>query len=188
MPSAVDSRATGSLQSKAFFQVASHATDIQSQCTQAEAHPRFSRPDEDSRRASGAEAPSFEGTRTTHRLRQAPPGLQGHPWEARLRGPASFKAVFGGRRLHSGSFTLTWIPSQNPTARLGLVVSRRTSKRSVDRNRLKRLVRESFRKVRLTLGGLDIVITAKREAVNVRGADLLDELAALWARLPACSP
>ena len=47
-------------------------------------------------------------------------------------------------------------------ARLGLVVAKKNLKRAVDRNRFKRLVREQFRQMQHQLGGLDIVILARR--------------------------
>jgi len=64
-------------------------------------------------------------------------------------------------------------------------VSKRTARRAVQRNRLKRLIRESFRRNRPRLGGLDVVVTARREAVDCDGSTLLDELETLWRRLPS---
>lgn len=47
-------------------------------------------------------------------------------------------------------------------ARLGLAISRKAAARAVDRNRLRRLARESFR--RLELAPLDFVVMARKEA------------------------
>jgi len=43
-------------------------------------------------------------------------------------------------------------------ARLGLAVAKKCAKRAVDRNRLKRLARESFRQHKQSLAGFDIVL------------------------------
>ena len=47
------------------------------------------------------------------------------------------------------------------SARLGLAISKKNAKRAVDRNRIKRLIRESFRQNREKLPGIDLVVMAK---------------------------
>jgi ribonuclease P protein component len=102
-----------------------------------------------------------------------------------MRGAATFRKVFAGHRLHGQSFSLTWNHNDTGYARLGLVVSKRTARHAVDRNRLKRLVRESFRRHRLLLGARDIVVTARHSSVERAGPALLAELENLWRRLPS---
>lgn len=50
-------------------------------------------------------------------------------------------------------------------ARLGLTISRRSAKRAVDRNRLKRLARESFRS-QCGLPAWDFVVLARPDAAR----------------------
>jgi ribonuclease P protein component len=69
-------------------------------------------------------------------------------------------------------------------ARLGLAISKRVSKRAVERNRIKRLLRESFRRIRSQLPPVDMVIMAREQAAGVSGPELLAELEVLWRRIP----
>ena len=47
-------------------------------------------------------------------------------------------------------------------SRLGIVVSKRVARRAVDRNRLKRLVRETFRRRQQELAGFDLLVRPRR--------------------------
>jgi len=71
-------------------------------------------------------------------------------------------------------------PSQGGYARLGIAVSRRTAPRSVDRNRIKRLVRESFRTQQTNIEANDVVVTAKRAAGAGSRETLLRSLEGHW--------
>lgn len=58
------------------------------------------------------------------------------------------------------------MPRGHGGARLGLAISKKQARRAVDRNRLKRLVREAFRLNRAQLNGLDLVVMARQAAVE----------------------
>ena len=66
------------------------------------------------------------------------------------------------------------------TARLGLVIGKRAVRRAVDRNRAKRVLRETFRTRRLELPWVDIVVqlTGPVGGCDLRGVfgGLLEEL------------
>jgi ribonuclease P protein component len=66
---------------------------------------------------------------------------------------------------------------------MGQAVSRRVSRRAVDRNRIKRIVRESYRHVRAELPSLDILLIARTSAVQAPNAELRDDLSRLWKKL-----
>lgn len=120
--------------------------------------------------------------------RQADPaqvaGVQGLPSSARLLKPAEFRRVFEqGQVRHSRCFSLRFAPAAHgmSTARLGLAVSRKACPLAVQRNRVKRAVRESFRQHRAELPAMDIVVMAKpsaRDALNLK--QLADQL---WSSL-----
>lgn len=60
----------------------------------------------------------------------------------------------------------TVLARSNPIGpRLGLAVSRKVSKRAVDRNLIKRIARECFRRRRAGLSAADYVVIARSRAV-----------------------
>jgi len=79
----------------------------------------------------------------------------------RLHTPKEFGRVFADPvRSTDKFFTVLARLSTRDVARLGLTISRRVAKRAVDRNRLKRLARESFR-TQPSLPPWDFVVLAK---------------------------
>jgi ribonuclease P protein component len=107
------------------------------------------------------------------------------PRAARLLKPGDFARLRqASRRVGSRYFSAEYRITEDTAARLGLAVSRRVSKLAVQRNRLKRLARESFRRNRANLAAVDVLLIARSAAVTVPGSDLLADLELLWSRLP----
>lgn len=108
----------------------------------------------------------------------------GLPREARLCRAGDFAALrqasgrFGGR-----CFSVRYRQNELGHARMGLAISKRVSKRAVERNRIKRLARESFRRIRHDLPAVDLVLMAREQAAGLPGTELLAELDALWRKL-----
>jgi ribonuclease P protein component len=88
----------------------------------------------------------------------------------RLSRSAEFERVYRQGRSHgSRHFVLHAFPREAPAeeARLGLSVSRKVGG-AVDRNRVKRLLREAFRAEAARLpAGLDVVIVARPDALEL---------------------
>ncbi len=94
---------------------------------------------------------------------------------------AQFKAVFTARRSCGNEyFRVHYAPSDQ--ARLGMAVSRRVSRRAVDRNRIRRQIRETFRLRRERLEAMDYVVVARSAARQADRRVLKDKLEQLWQR------
>ena len=85
-----------------------------------------------------------------------------------------------GRRHSSGAFVLLVRPtSGSGRARLGITASRKVGN-AVVRNRVKRRIREWFRRGgQAQLWGLDVVVIARTSAARLAGAATFDELSRL---------
>jgi ribonuclease P protein component len=104
----------------------------------------------------------------------------------RLRRHGDFQAAIGGRRLFSGRAVIAFAipsPSRGEESRIGVTVSR-TLKRSVDRNRARRRLRELARIHLLAADSplrqvgirYDVVLIARPAALEVSSADLRAEV------------
>jgi ribonuclease P protein component len=113
-------------------------------------------------------------------------GLFSLPRTARLLKPGDFAALKGrSKRIGVRHFLAEFCPNDKLSCRLGQAVSRRVSKRAVDRNRIKRLVRESYRHARTELPCVDILLIARSSAVQTPATELREDLSALWKKLAA---
>jgi ribonuclease P protein component len=106
------------------------------------------------------------------------------PHAARIVKPSDFQRLRQtGQRIGVRHFNAQATDGAAPTARLGLAVSRRVSTDAVRRNRIKRIARESFRKVRADLPVVDILLIARESADAEDNAALRADLDSLWRRL-----
>jgi len=104
--------------------------------------------------------------------------------DQRLRRPAEFQRVYsGGRRFGNALLTAAVHTSQLSHARLGLSIAARTIGNAVQRNRLRRQIRDSFRLQQQALPPVDIVIGARVAARNASGAELRASLLQLWEQI-----
>ncbi|MGD8498258.1 MAG: ribonuclease P protein component [Chromatiales bacterium] len=114
------------------------------------------------------------------------PRASGFPRTARLLASEAFRHVFR-RPFRSNDPLFTVLArsaaQEHPHARLGLAISRKCAKRAVDRNRLKRLIRESFRRWHPQLPAVDIVVTCRPAATQASNAEVFSSLERHWARL-----
>ncbi len=73
-------------------------------------------------------------------------------------------------------------------ARLGLAIAKKHVRRAVDRNRIKRLLRESFRRHQQQLRGLDLVVLVKPGIHKVDNPTLYSSIEKHWRHLSKAIP
>jgi len=106
------------------------------------------------------------------------------PPQSRLKTPAAYKNVFAHPVKASDKyFTLLAIRNPLDKPRLGLAIAKKNIKRAVDRNKIKRIARESFRLQQQTLIALDIVVLARKEAATAGSKLLRNSLEKLFLQL-----
>ena len=172
-----------------------HETHIPAQQDKARTHARLPCPHGDQGRASCSEAPPCKGPRSPDALSHAAvettsynPGLtstSGNRFtkENRLLDAADFGRVFdGATRSRDKLFTVLCRHNATDNARLGLAIAKKRCRRATARNRIKRVVRESFRRQQDLLSGLDVVVMNQPAAATADNAELFASLDRHWQR------
>ena len=80
-------------------------------------------------------------------------------------------------------FTILYISNGRDVGRLGLAIAKKRAKRAVDRNRIKRIVRESFRQHQAILAGKDIIVLARDHTSRADNPSLFKSLHHHWQQL-----
>lgn len=112
------------------------------------------------------------------------------PARLRLRRKSDFDATYArGRRLGDEYFGVTASRNEAGAPRLGMAVAVRVAGNAVGRNRIRRLVRESFRLHQRELPPVDLVVSARAAARAAPRAALNRSLEVLWRRVgEQCAP
>ena len=110
--------------------------------------------------------------------------------EKRLLTPRHFKAVFDSPSGKVPGKNVLLLARNNDLdhPRLGLVIGKKSVKLSVERNRLKRQIRESFRLNQDSLVGWDIVVVARKGLGDLDNSELAQQFGKLWRRLARNKP
>ncbi|HEY1898251.1 MAG TPA: ribonuclease P protein component [Steroidobacteraceae bacterium] len=112
------------------------------------------------------------------------------PAARRLRRKWEFDQLYArGKRLGNNHFGITVYPNELAMARLGLAVASKPFGGSVPRNRIRRLIRESFRLRQHDLPNVDLVVSARPRAKDASAAELRASLDGLWDKVKVqCAP
>lgn len=91
------------------------------------------------------------------------------PKELKIRKKSEYEEIFGkSMRLSTEHVDILCAPNSLGYARIGLVVGKKMVPGAVDRNRVKRVLREFFRLNKSLFGSMDVVFVAKK------GSETLD--------------
>jgi len=101
----------------------------------------------------------------------------------RLLDAAAFGRVFKkATRSRDKLFTVLCRRNDNDAARLGLAISKKHCRLATGRNRIKRIIRESFRQQQAILAGLDVVVINQPEAAKANNRQVFESLDKHWRR------
>ena len=107
------------------------------------------------------------------------------PKRVRLTAADDYRRVFKHcrHRLNNRWLTVLASPNQLPHPRLGMAISRKVARTAVARNRIKRVIRESYRHWQARLGSVDIVILGCNGVDGQTNRELTTALEKLWMEL-----
>lgn len=103
----------------------------------------------------------------------------------RLLCAGDFKPVFDNapfRASHQYFLILARLNEQDKP-RLGLIMAKKHMRLAVERNRMKRLIRENFRLQQQELAGLDIIVLSRKGMDNLSNSDFTQQLNQQWQRI-----
>lgn len=106
------------------------------------------------------------------------------PHQYRLTEKRAFREIFEKPCVASDTcFKILAKPNGRVGSRLGMAVSRKVDRRAVQRNRLKRLVRESFRlqvASNSRIKSADFMVLPRPQAVIITNEEIFERLERLW--------
>ncbi|MFB9886087.1 ribonuclease P protein component [Balneatrix alpica] len=107
------------------------------------------------------------------------------PRTARLLTPGDYRQVFNGTCFKASDQGLLVLAIANggDRSRLGLVIAKKHVRRANQRNRVKRLIRESFRHHQHELAALDLVVIARPGLGDIENPQLHTMLGKIWQRI-----
>jgi ribonuclease P protein component len=115
--------------------------------------------------------------------------MQTFPPSRRLRNPKEFKRVWSqAKRISSPCMTIFIRENNLDHPRLGLSLAKKNIRKATDRNRLKRVARETFRLHQAEIGGFDTIVVIYKGADRLAPAEQYRSLQALWEKLATQYP
>ena len=106
------------------------------------------------------------------------------PKRARLLKRAQFLTLSKhGKKIHTDCFIAAVLPGMEDTHRIGITVSKKVGN-AVERNRIKRIIREYFRHKKDSVDGiLDINIIAKKGLTTLSTGQSIEKLDKLFKKI-----
>ena len=102
---------------------------------------------------------------------------------SRLADKSSFSRVFeNADRSRDKMFTVLYRPNGTNQPRLGLAIGKKNCQLASGRNRIKRIVRDSFRQQQGQMPGVDIVVLNQAAATRANNRTLFASLETHWKK------
>lgn len=102
------------------------------------------------------------------------------PKELKIRKTSQYDEIFGkSRKLGGEHFSILYARNSLGHPRAGLVVGKKSVPGSVDRNRVKRVLREVFRRNKPLFGSMDVVFVAGKGSEKLDYARAKGEIEAI---------
>ena len=106
------------------------------------------------------------------------------PHNHRIVTKAEFQILFDkSKKIVHRNTVILFRENQKSFARLGVIVGKKTAKHAVVRNRIKRVIRESFRHHQDRLQKIDVVIIARKPCETLDKQKLREGIDLLWEKL-----
>lgn len=104
--------------------------------------------------------------------------------DLRLLKASEFKRVFDKAEIKVSDKNILILArrSELPAPRLGLIIAKKNVRTAVSRNRIKRVIRETFRQSQNSLQGLDYVVLARKGLGELDNRQLHSLLNKQWLR------
>ena len=107
--------------------------------------------------------------------------VQSFSRDYRLTKAADYQYVFAdAKRFGNPNFTLLVRANSLGHPRLGLAIAKKNVKLAINRNRIKRLIRESFRHEVSDLPSIDIIAMCRTSAVELPSSEIRTQLETQW--------
>lgn len=102
----------------------------------------------------------------------------------KLTGPSDYQPVFSSaKKIADSNFLFLFRDNKINNARLGMAISKKNIQSAVQRNKIKRLIRESFRHNLDRLDNIDIVVLTQKSIKFKDSENIKRSLVALWEKL-----
>ena len=104
----------------------------------------------------------------------------------RMNNPRDFSRVFRqAKRASGGGLTILTVENSAEHPRLGLAIAKKHIKLANGRNRLKRIIRESFRQHQSDFANIDIVVLTRPDVTKRSSAEIWQALERHWITVAA---